>query len=116
MLDKHGHLSLIDLAKDSPVLEVIDDNPATSSRSTADGFVVLDTENNELYAVNRMTKSVTSISLGLPTITVSVRELRVGANVFAGNIVASIGVGIKVTESEIALGGSLPPRLDALRV
>ena len=116
--DQQGHLSIINLEGDSAVLEVIDDHPSASASflPRTEAFVILDGEGTELYAVNPKTKSVTSISLRLTPVTVGLQELRVGTNVFAGNIVAGIGVGILVTESGIELGGSLPPGLAALRV
>lgn len=116
--DRQGHLSIINLEGDSVVLEVVEDRPCrgTSSSPQVEGFLILDGEGAERYAFNPRTKSVTSISLQLPPVTVDEHELRVGTHVFVGNIVASFGVGIQVTESGIALGGSLPPALAALRV
>lgn len=116
--DQQGHLSIINVDGDSTVLEVIDDKPAggVSFSPTTEGFIILDRECTELYTVNPRTKAVTSIVLRLPSVTVGLQELRVGINVFAGNLVAGIGVGILVTESGIALGGPLPPGLSALRV
>jgi hypothetical protein len=117
--DQQGHLSIINFEGDNTaVLEVIDDQPASraSFSRTTEGFVILDAEGTELYAVGPTTKSVTSALLRLPPITVGLRELRVGTNVFVGNMVSGLGVGIVVTEVGLALGGSLPPGLAALRV
>jgi hypothetical protein len=115
--DQQGHLSIINLEGDTAVLEVIDDRPASraSFSPATEGFVILDAEGTELYAFGPTTKSVTSALLRLPPITVGLRELRVGTNVFVGNMVAGLGVGIVVTEVALALGGSLPPGLAALR-
>lgn len=116
--DQQGHLSIINLEGDTAVLEVIDDHPASGAAfsRTTEGFVILNSEGTELYAVDPKTKSVTSARLRLPPITVGLRELRVGTNVFVGNIVAGLGVGIVVTEVGLALGGSLPSGLAASRV
>ena len=116
--DQQGHLSIINLEGDTAVLEVIDDQPASRANfsRTTEGFVILDAEGTELYAVGPTTKSVTSALLRLPAITVGLREVRVGTNVFVGNMVAGLGVGIVVTEVGLVLGGSLPAGLAGLRV
>lgn len=116
--DKQGHLSIINLEGDSAVLEVIDDQPSARANFSPknEGYVILDREGAELYSVNPKTKSLTPIVLQLPPVTVGERELRLGTNVFGGNMVVGIGVGILVTESGIALGGPLPPALANLRV
>lgn len=116
--DQYGHLSIVNLEADGPVLEVIDDHPVagTNFSHRSEDFLILDVEGIELYALNRLTKSVTSISLGLPTVTLGLQEVRVGTNVFVGSTAADIGVGVIVTESGVTLGGSLPPGLAALRV
>jgi hypothetical protein len=116
--DPRGHLSIINLEGNSPTLEVIDDEPAagTNFSPTTEGYVILNGEGRELYSVNPKTKSLNAGELHLPPITVSKREFRVGRNVFDGNLVVGIGVGVVVTESGITLGGSLPATLAALRV
>jgi hypothetical protein len=116
--DQHGHLSIVNLDADGVVLEVIDDQPGpgTNFAPLTEGYLILDVEGAKLYAVNPKTKSLIPFVLRLPSVTVGVRELRLGANVFAGNMVVGIGVGIVVTESGIALGGPLPQALAALRV
>jgi hypothetical protein len=116
--DPQGHLSIINLEGDSPVLEVIDDQPvagATLSQNP-EGYVILNKDGGELYSFNPKTKSLIAAGLRLPPVTVSKSELRVGRNVFESNLVVGIGVGIVVTESGVALGGSLPAILAALRV
>jgi hypothetical protein len=116
--DQHGHLSIVNLNADGVVLEVIDDQPGlgTNFAPLTEGYVILDVEHAKLYTVNPKTKSLVPSMLRLPPVTVGVRELRIGANVFGGDIVVGIGVGIVVTESGIALGGPLPQALAALRV
>lgn len=115
--DQRGHLTIVNLEDDSPILEIIDDHPAARANFTprTEGYVILDDEGGELYSVNPKTKSLIPVGLRLPPITVSERELRVGTNVFDGNMVG-IGVGILVTESGVALGGPLPSALATLRV
>ncbi len=116
--DEQGHLSIINLEGDSPILEVIDDQPAASANFSprTEGYVILDNEGGELYSVNPKSKSLTPTGLRLPPVTVGKRELHIGTNVFEGNMVVGIGVGILVTESGIALGGPLPRTLATLRV
>jgi hypothetical protein len=116
--DQHGHLSIVNLDADGVVLEVIDDQPGPGANfaQLTEGYVILDVEGAKLYAVNPKTKSLIPYMLRLPSVTVGVRELRLGPNVFPGNMVVGIGVGMVVTESGIALGGPLPQALAALRV
>jgi hypothetical protein len=116
--DQQGHLSIVNLEGDKPAVEVIDDQPhaGTNFSPSAEGYVILNSDGEELYSVNPTTKTLIALCLRLPPITVSKRELHVGANVFDSNLVVGIGVGILVNESGLALGGSLPAALATLRV
>src|SRR5258706_8110389 len=116
--DREGHVSVINLDTDTSVLEVIDDKPAHDMNvsRTADDFTILNPDGADLYTYNPTTKTLTSTTLRLPPVTIGRQQLRVGSNVFAGNIVAGLGVGIVVSEHGIALGASLPPTLAALPV
>jgi hypothetical protein len=118
LLDQRGHLSIVNLEGDSPVVEVVDDKPGIEANfsPTTEGYVILDGYSAELYSVNPKTKSLAPIVLRLPPLVVGDRELRLGLNVFPSNMVVGIGVGIVVTESGIALGGPLPPALATSRV
>src|ERR1700694_3858159 len=107
--DQQGHVSIVNLEGESPILEVIDDRPAAGANVSpkTEGYVILDGEGRQLYSVNPITRSLTPIVLRLPALTLGERELRLGTHVFEVNMVG-VGVGILVTESGIALGGPLP--------
>lgn len=116
--DQHGHLSIVNLAADRVVLEVMDDQPGPGANFAplTEGYVIIDLWGAKLYSVNPKTKSLIPIVLRLPPVTVGVRELRVGDNLLPGNMVVGIGVGLVVTESGMALGGQLPEALANLLV
>jgi hypothetical protein len=61
-----------------------------------------------------VSKTLTSVSLGLPTCQVGPGYVRVGGSLFSGNMMMGIGIGIAVTENETQIGVSLPPALKAL--
>ena len=115
--DQQGHVSIVNLEGDTPILEVIDDQPMAGANFSpqTEGYVILDDEGGQLYSVNPKTKSLTPIVLRLPPVTLGERELRLGTHVFEANMVG-VGVGILVTESGMVLGGPLPPALGSLRV
>ncbi len=116
--DKQGHLSIINLEGDAPVLEVVDDKPAreTEFSPTMNGFMIIDHAGTRLYTLEPKTKLITSFVSRLPAVVVGLDELRVGPNVLSGNIVVGIGVGIVITENGLTLGGPLPHGLANLRV
>jgi hypothetical protein len=116
--DPEGHLSIIDIEGDSPILEVLDDQPGPGAKflPSPDGYVMLDGKGRELYSVNPKTKSLTPLSLRLPPLTLGMQELRVGSTVLDGKMAVGIGVGAVVTESTVSLGGALPPALAAFLV
>src|SRR5436853_7874828 len=107
--DAHGHLSIVDISGGSPTIEVVDDRPAADGQvlRTRDGFVILDREGNQLYSLNVETKSLVPIALRLPTVTFGERDLSLGPNVFALNMVG-VEIGIVVSEDGLELGGPLP--------
>lgn len=115
--DPEGHLSIVYIDDESAHLEVVDDKPAAGARVSpwADGYVILDGEGRHLYALDPSTKSLTPIILRLPPVRFAGREVRLGTHVFEVNMVG-VGVGIRVTESELLLGESLPTALATLRV
>jgi hypothetical protein len=115
--DQHGHLSVVKLDGESPSLEVVDDRPAAGAlvSPTNEGYMILDRDGSELYAVSPKTKSLTPVALRLPAVTLGEHELRLGPLVFEVNMVG-VEVGIVVTESGIQLGGVLPPLLSRVRV
>jgi hypothetical protein len=115
--DEQGHLSIVDLEGESPILEVVDDRPAVGARVslTTEGYVILDREGRQLYSVNPKTKSLSPVALRLPAVTLGEHELRLGPHVLEVNMVG-VAVGILVTEKGIELGGQLPTLLGDMRV
>lgn len=114
--DQKGHISILNLEGSRPILEVIDDRPAGPNASPkTESYAILDGEGRQLYSVNPTTKSLTPIALRLPPVRLGERELCVGTHAFEVNMVG-VGVGIIVTETELTLGGQLPPVLGNLRV
>jgi hypothetical protein len=114
--DQKGHISIVNLEGSSPILEVIDDRPVGPNASPkTESYAILDEEGRQLYSVNPTTKSLTPIALRLPSVTLGERELYLGTHVFEVNMVG-VGVGLLVTETELTLGGQLPPALGNLRV
>jgi hypothetical protein len=116
--DPEERLSIINLAGESATLEVLEDEPAQGIpyAPSTEGFVIMDAQGIELYAVSPATKSITARSLKLLPVTISRDAIRVGTNTFQSNVVSGYGVGISVSENAIGLGGPVPPGLAALRV
>lgn len=116
--DPEDRLTIIDLAGERAKLEVIEDEPApeVSYAPRVEGFVIMDSNNTELYKVNPRAKSITPVSLNLPPIAISHDAIRVGTNTFQSNMVSGSQVGIMVTENGIGIGGPLPHGLAALRL
>ena len=116
--DLEERLSIINLADEQAILEVLEDEPAQGIpfAPSVEGFVIMDAKGTELYKVNPAGKSITPLSLKLLPVTISRDAIRVGTNTFQGNMVSGFGVGISVTENGIGLGGPIPPGLAALRV
>ena len=116
--DRQGHLSIINLEGEVPVLEVVDDKPARGAEfsPTMNGFMIIDRVGTGLYTLEPKTKLITSFVSRLPAVAVGLEEIRVGPNVLAGNIVAGIGVGMVITENGLTLGGPLPLGLVPRRV
>lgn len=115
--DLQGRLSVIDLAGDSAIPEVIGGEPAPSIEfaPTSSGFKVI-RRGQILYVFSKADNSLTSIALGLPPLQIQEDQIRVGSNLFQGNIVAGSGVGFAVTEDGVAMGTSLPKKLAELVV
>jgi hypothetical protein len=116
--DPEERLSIINLAGDRALLEVLEDEPAQGIpfAPSVEGFVIMDAQGTELYKVSPAAKSITPLSLKLLPVTISRDAIRVGTNTFQSNMVSGFGVGISVTENGIGLGSPVPPELAALRV
>lgn len=113
--DQQGSLSVIDLSGDTAILEIVGDKPAPNLefKPIIEGFEILDS-GNPIYRYNPKEKLLSSIDLGLPDCQISQWEIRVGSNVFSGNVVSGSGVGIAVTKNGISMGTSLPSNLAKL--
>lgn len=114
--DAHGRLSVIALAGQLPTLEIVGDQPAPGIRfrPVASGVVILG-DGKDLYSYDAGRHSLSSISLGLPDVSLRPDALLVGSNRFSGNRVSGFGVGIAVRQDGIAVGAPLPPGLAKLR-
>ena len=113
--DEQGRLSLIDLSGKTAKLEIVGDKPAPGIEfvPVIEGFKILDNGNPQ-YIYYPEEKRLRSIGLELPECQIAQWEIRVGTNVFSGNVVAGSGVGIAVTKDGIAMGAPLPPNLAKL--
>jgi len=115
--DRNGCLSVVDLSEGAIKVEIIGDKPVPGvpCMATGGGYDVL-SDGDPLYHYNPVSKTLTSISLGLPTCQVGPGYVRVGGSLFSGNMMMGTGVGIAVTENGTQIGASLPPVLEALVV
>ena len=113
--DLQGRLSVIDLAGDSAVAEVVGGEPAPGIEfaPTSGGFKVIRL-GQTLYVFSKADNSLSSIALGLPPLQIQEDQIRIGSNLFQGNIVAGSGVGLAVTEDGVSMGASLPKELAEL--
>lgn len=108
--DEQSRLSIIDLAGDRALLEVLGDEPAPGIefRPTSDGFLVI--RNGEtLYKFNPGQKILSGVSLDLPDVQINAYETRVGTNIFSGNSVSGMAIGIAIGEQGISFGVSQLP-------
>lgn len=108
--DEQGRLSVIDLEGAHAVLEVLGDEPAPGIeyRPTSDGFLVI-RDGETQYRYNPNQKILSGVNLELPEIQVSPYETRIGTNIFSGNAVAGMAVGIAVGEQGTSFGVSQLP-------
>jgi hypothetical protein len=116
--DRSGHLSVINLGSSRARLEILADKPAPKARFTPtfEGFIILSRSGDELYTYSPSEKKLSGSSLELPDCQIRPDAIQVGTNVFTGNLIAGVGVGISVTETGISMGGHLPPGLAELVV
>lgn len=115
--DAEGRLSVVDLGADRARLEVLGDGPApgVAFRPVPDGFVITH-EGLDLYSFNRVRKSFTSLSLGLPDVKLGRDAIAVGTNRYISGVVAGYGVGIAITDSSVAFGAPLPDGIARLEL
>jgi len=115
--DKRGRLSVIDLSGPKAIGELIGDEPAPDVEfaPTADGFKVI-RDGETLYVYSKTEKTITSVSLKLPTIQIQKHKIRVGSNIFQDNIISGSGVGLGITENSVSIATPLPKELARLVV
>lgn len=115
--DKKGRISIISLEGAKAVIEVLGDKPAPNIQYELidDGFKII-IDGQELYSYDPGRRIITGLSLKLPECEIQSTGIRVGTNMFSGNIIMGFGVGIVVDERGIGMGAPLPEGLAKLVV
>jgi hypothetical protein len=115
--DKENKISIISLEGEEAVIEILGDKPAPNIQYELieDGFKII-INDNELYSYNPGKKTITALSLNLPECEINNSNIRVGTNMFSGNMVSGFGVGIIVDERGLGMGAPLPDGLAKLVV
>lgn len=115
--DAKGRISIISLDGDEAVIEVLGDKPAPNIQYELidDGFKII-VDEEELYTYDPSRKVVTGLVLKLPECEIQSSGIRVGTNMFSGNMVVGFGVGIVVDERGMGMGAPLPEGLAKLVV
>lgn len=115
--DKKGRISIISLEGNKAVIEVLGDKPAPNVQyeMIEDGFKII-VDGEELYSFDPNRRVITGLSLNLPECEIQSSGIRVGTNMFSGNMVVGFGVGIVVDERGIGMGAPLPEGLAKLVV
>lgn len=80
-----------------------------------DGFKII-VDGQEIYSFDPGRRIITGLSLNLPECEIQKSGIRVGSNMFSGNMVVGFGVGIVVDEHGIGMGAPLPEGLAKLVV
>lgn len=113
-----GSLSVINLGRPTPRVEVLKDKPAPNAHfiPVFGGFTILSEFNEEQYSYSPDDKRLTSKDPDLPDCQVLKDVIRIGTNTFQKNMVAGYEVGISVRNGSIALGAKLPADLVELVV
>jgi len=115
--DKKGRISIISLEGTKATIEVVGDKPAPNIQYELikDGFKIIK-EGKDLYGFDTKRHIITGLSLKLPECEIKSDGIRVGTNMFSGNMVVGFGVGIVVDERGIGMGAPLPEGLAKLVV
>lgn len=113
--DEKRHLHVLDLSTPTPTLEIVSDQPAAGIeyQPIIGGFRVF-RDGTEVYTYLSDEKVLRSDNLGLPECQIAPSHIRVGTNVFSGNVIANMPVGITITREGIGIGGAMPKGLAAL--
>jgi hypothetical protein len=112
--DRNGHLTVIELSEGVEI-EIIGDQPVPGVQTIADeyGFDIVQ-KGKPLYHYDPEQKTLSALNLDLPDCQVGSHFVRVGANTFENNAVASAGVGIVVTSTATWIGAQIPEKLRPL--
>lgn len=115
--DKKGRISIISLEGTEAVIEVLGSKPAPNIQyePIKDGFKII-VNGRELYSFDSGRRIITGLSIKLPECEIQPTGIRVGSNMFSGNMVSGFGVGIVVDERGIGMGAPLPAGLANLVV
>jgi hypothetical protein len=115
--DAKGRISIIELSGPKAKPEIVGDKPAPGIefRSVLEGYEILD-QQNSLYTYSPSEKKLIGRNLGLPDCQIGPNAIRIGTNVFSGNVVEGYGVGFMVTKTGIGMGAPLPKTLAELIV
>ena len=104
--------SIISLDGEEAVIEIIGNKPAPkiSYEVIEDGFKIL-SNSIPVYSFLPNNGTISAIELDLPDCQIQNDGIRIGSNLFSGNVVAGAAVGIVVDEQGIAMGAPLPEGL-----
>jgi len=107
--DKKGRISIISLEGEEAVIEVLGDKPAPNIQYELieDGFKII-IDGQELYTFNSDKRTIFGLSLNLPECEIKSSGIRVGGNIFSGNVIVGSGVGIVVDEHGTGMGAMDP--------
>lgn len=109
---------MINLGGSKAKAEIVGDEPAPDVEYSpmVDGFKIL-RDGETQYAYYKQQKSFVSLSLDLPDVHISQREIRVGQrSVIERSMFRGFDVGVHVSDEGIALGKSMPDGLAKLKL
>ena len=115
--DKKDRISIISLEGEKAEIEVLGNKPAPKIEYEliSNGFKIMRL-GKDIYSFNPHSRTITGLSLMLPEIEIGGDSIRIGSNMFSGNMVSGFGVGIVVDERGIGMGAPLPEGLAKLVV
>ena len=115
--DKKRRISIISLEGEKAELEVLGNKPAPNIEYEVvkNGFKIV-RMGKDIFRFTPTTGTITGLSLLLPEVEIGPNHIRIGSNMFSGNIVSGFGVGIAVDENHIAMGAPLPEGIARLVV
>lgn len=110
--DNEGRISVINLAAQTPVPEIVASEPApgVDYLPTTEGTRILGSE-GVLYTFQSDPTRLHGVLLDLPDLEIDQNRITVGTNVFESNIISGSEVGLVITSTGIGMGASLPENL-----